>query len=345
MGRDVQGFSGLSGFGEQLKGKLLEEAVGLASRGRFLEAADRFEQAGGQSSEQKEHGNELAYAFYRRALARQRDGDESLATQDLERARQFPGVAGRVRLLIRERLTAIQSEADEDARKFDKAVGGRFDSAPSTLDLRGKFLARYGLAQPNRRRTVDGIDEISCVGVYRWAGDTNRNEQWSRLIREFKRGEPGLPAFLGRMLAEHVKATPLCAGWIAEVDCIVPVPAAARRTAERGNDIVVSASEQFGSRLRIPVRTDFLKRRDESERSRFVGKAELGSQYRFNEKKAGDVRGRTVLLLDDVMNRGHTAGVCGRLLKEHGCERVVLLVLAQAESSLQSSRHAGEGTF
>ena len=48
----------------------------------------------------------------------------------------------------------------------------------------------------------------------------------------------------------------------------------------------------------------------------------------------------TRLLLDDVMNRGHTTGVCALRLRECGCERVIVLVLALAESSLQSSRHA-----
>ena len=317
----------------------------LAMRGQHVEASAAFDQTGLLPGELGKHGERLAYSFYRRALVRQREEEESLAVKDLERARQFPGVGTHVRLLIQERLTAIQSEADADVRKFDKALAGRFDSAPSTVELRGKFLARYGLTQPNRRRTVDGIDEISCVGVYRWAGDTNRNEQWSHLIREFKKGEPGLPAFFGRILAEHVKATPQCKAWIGEVDCIVPVPAAGRRTAERGVEIVVAMAEQLGWRLAIPVRKDLLKRNEGSERSRFVSKAELSDQYRFNEKKAGEARGRTVLLLDDVMNRGHTAGVCGRLLKDRGCGRVVVLVLAQSESSLQSSRHGDEGRF
>ena len=345
MGRGNDGFAGLSSLGEQLKGKLLEEAVELAERGRHLEATARFDQAGVQPGEQREHGDKLAYAFYRRALARQGDEEESQALWDLERARQFPGVAARVRLLIQERVTAIQSDAHADARKFEKALAGRFDSAPSAVELRRKFLSRYGLGQPKRRRAVDGIDEIASVGVYRWAGDSKRNEQWSQLIRDFKKGEPGLPAFFGRILSEYVRATPQCTAWIGEVDCLVPVPAAAGRTAERGVDIVASTSVQLGWRLGIPVRKDFLRRKEGAERSRFLGKTELASQYQFNEKKTRDVRGRVVILLDDVMNRGNTAGVCGRLLREHGCARVVLLVLAQSESSLQSSRHSGDGSF
>ena len=105
---------------------------------------------------------------------------------------------------------------------------------------------------------------------------------------------------------------------------------------------MVRTGEHLSLRLGVPIRTDFLKRNDSAERSRFVDKTALASQYSFSQKKAEEIRGRTVLLLDDVINRGHTAGVCALRLREFGCNRVVLLVLAQAESSLQSSRHARE---
>ena len=121
------------------------------------------------------------------------------------------------------------------------------------------------------------------------------------------------------------------------------VPAAASRTAERGMDIVVRTGEHLRPRLGIPMRTDLLKRVDHSERSRFISKFALAGQYSFNQRKAEEIRGGAVLLLDDVMTRGYTAGVCASRLREFGCDKVVLLVLALAESSLQSSRHAPGG--
>ena len=333
---------GLSSLALQLKAKLLEEAVELARRGQHLEATARFDQSRVRPGEQSEQGSDLAYSYYRRALCHQKDQDEFRAIADLEKARQFPGISTPLRLLIQQRLTAIQSGAHADTLKFDEAIAGRFERPPSAVDLRGEFLKKYRLSQANRLRTVDGIDEISSVGVYRWAGDRSRNEQWSQLIRQFKDGKPALPGFFGRILAEHVRATPMCGAWLGEVDYIVPVPAAAARSAERGIDIVVRTGEHVSSRLKIPMRSDFLKRQESAERSRSVSKTELTSQFRFNEKNAEEIRGRTVLLLDDVMNRGHTAGVCASLLREFGCARVMLLVLAQSESSLQSSRHAPE---
>ena len=334
--------AGFSSLGQQLKARLLEEAVDLARQGQHLGAAARFDQTGAQPAEFSADGAEMAYAFYRRALHHQMEGNGSAASEDIGRAQQFPGVLPQLRSLIQERSTAMHKDLPAEVRKFDQAVAGRFDRAPSVVELRAEFLKRYGLSEANRRRAVDEVDEISSVGVYRWAGDRNRNEQWSRLIRQFKGGDSVLPAFFGRILAEHVRATPMCKAWLADVDYVVPVPAAAGRTAARGVEIVVKTGEHLGWRLGVPVRMDFLRRNEGAERSRFVGKTELASQYRFNEKKADHVLGRTVMLLDDVMNRGHTVGVCASLLREFGCARVVLLVLAQSESSLQSSRHAQE---
>ena len=335
-------FSGLSGLKAQWQGKLLDEAVQLAQEGHHLGAGEAFDRSGALPEQQAKHADDLAYAFYRRALTNQSGLDESGAIENLQTALRFPGLPRQLRSLIQSRLTVIQKGASAEVRKFDGAIAGQFEKPPSKVELRGRFLQRFGLNQAIRSRTVEGIDEVSAIGVYRWAGDTHRNEQWSRLIRVFKQGDPGLPGFFGRILAEHVRATPMCQVWTQEVDYIVPVPAAENRKAERGFDIVARTGEHLGSRLGIPIRTDFLKREDSSIRSRFVGKAELAGQYSLADRKAEEARGRTVLLLDDVMNRGHTTGVCALRLRECGCEKVVLLVLAVAESSLQSSRHMVE---
>lgn len=334
--------AGLSSLKVQLQGKLLDDAVRLARDGHYSDAVESFDLSGLQPGQQAKYADVLAYAFYRRALAQQCVLDESRAIRDLQRALQFPGVSCGLRWVIQQRLTVIQKGADAEVRNFDAAIAGRFEKPPSEVELRGRFLRRFGLSQAMHSPTVEGIDEVSAIGVYRWAGDKNRNEQWSRLIREFKQGDPVLPGFFGRVLAEHVRATPTCRAWIREVDYIVPVPPAEIRKAERGFDILAMTGKHLSSRLGVPLRTDFLKRVDSAVRSRFVGKTELARQYSFADRKAEEVRGRMVLLLDDVMNRGHTTGVCARLLREAGCKRVMLLALALAESSLQSSRHAQE---
>lgn len=329
-----------SSLGDQLKTKLINNAVELARKGEFLKATQSFDQSKTPPSEQASHTSELAYAFYRRALMYQSNQDESKSMADLKTSLKFPALPQPLKSLIEQRLSIIMKKPKINAKQFDEAIERQFQKRSSDVNLKKEFLKKFGLNQSNRNRIVEEIDEISAIGIYRWAGDKNRNEQWSKLIRQFKHGDPVLPIFFGRILAEHVWESSVCKAWVQEVDFIVPVPVSEIRKAERGMDIVGKTGQVLGSLLRIPFRTDFLKRSNESERSRFVTKSVLSSQYSFRQKKTAEIRGRSVLLLDDVMNRGYTASICASLLKEVGCIKVVLLVLAQSESTLQSSRHS-----
>lgn len=328
----------MSSLGTILQQEFLKKAVSAAQDGRHTEAAISFKQSKVLPGNQSTRSCELAYAFYRYALICQSEGDELRALENLETARQFPSLTKPLHSLLQRRLTAIKMDTADEIRRFENAIAKRFDLPATAVELINEFLERYGLSQPTRCPTIAGIDEISSVGVYRWAGDLNRNERWSQLIRQFKKGDNTLPAFFGRVLAEHVRQNPTCTAWTRELDYIVPVPANATRTAERGINIVGKIGEHLSRRLAIPIRMDFIKREDVSERARFTKKSDLHTQYRFNKKNASEIQNRTIMLLDDVMNRGYTAEVCASKLREFGCSKVVLLVLAQAESTLSSIR-------
>ena len=170
-------FDGLLGLKAQWQGKLLDEAVRLARQGHHLDAAETFDVSGALPGQQTKYADDLAYALYRRALTHQSDLDESSAIGDLETALRFPGLSRRLWSLIHTRLTVIQKGAGAEVREFDEAIAERFEKPPSEVDLRGMFLQRFRLNQAKRSRTVEGIDEMSAIGVYRWSGDTHRNEQ------------------------------------------------------------------------------------------------------------------------------------------------------------------------
>lgn len=327
-------------LGTQLQAKLVEQAVDLARRGKYVDSTQLFEQSGAKESDIELEPSLIAFAFYRRALHCVAEVDFQSAIRYLEAANRFRHVPGSLRSLIGERISTLRREPSAEIREFERLIADRFEGKPTDIDLRGEFLRRYTLSRAMHEREFDAIDGVSAIGVYRWAGDINRNETWSALIRKFKQGDQGLPAFFGRILAEHVWATESCKEWVYEVDYLVPVPAASRRIAERGANIVAKMGGHMSSRLKIPMRSDFLRRSENSKRSRDVDKAHLASQYSFNHKKALSIKDRVVLLLDDVMTRGHTAEVCALRLKEHGCSKVFLLVLARAESTLQSNRHS-----
>ena len=337
----IKDFSDLKGL---MHSRFLDEAVELSSSGRYEDAAAKLDELNLSSDQKRRHANLLAYTYYRRALLHQCERSILKAIDDLEKAYAFPEVDSTLRLLIQNRRTAIQNGSkSEQITKFDDAIFEYFERRQHNVNLRHEFLRKYGLSQPQRIQEISYVDDISTVGVYRWKGDYNHAEQWSRLIREFKQGDKIIIALFGRVLAEHVRANTQFMAWLKEVDYIVPVPADARRSADREAKIVAEMASHLSQRLAVPHRTDILKRDGDGDRSRFTGRSGLERQYlSVSDEKKRYTRDRIVLLLDDVTTRGYTASVCAQRLKEAGCRRVFLLTLAQAESSLQSSRHFGE---
>lgn len=185
----------------QLQEKLYDRAVEVADEGQFLKACKMFEQSGKFPEEQIIHADKFAHGFYRRALHHQSHQDEFQAVNDLEKALKFPNVHKAIKTLIQQRITVIRNGSIPETKKFDKAIEKRFGKYPSEDDLLQEFIQRFGLSQASRVRNIEGIHEIASIGVYRWAGDANRHEQWSKLIRKSKAGETGLPAFWRNMLA------------------------------------------------------------------------------------------------------------------------------------------------
>jgi predicted amidophosphoribosyltransferase len=51
----------------------------------------------------------------------------------------------------------------------------------------------------------------------------------------------------------------------------------------------------------------------------------------FEVKKRDPVRGRHVLLIDDVLTTGATAGACAAVLKRAGAARVTVLTVARVD--------------
>jgi DNA processing protein len=331
----------------ELKGRMqvtfLDGALRLSKAGRYVDAASAVDDLKLSQDERKAHAEILAYTYYRRSLVHQVEHRPMPAIIDLEKALNFPAVSEPLRSLIQSRLTAIQTfRRSSDIAGFDHAINEYFQYKVSHGGLLGEFLLKHALNRPQRQLRIPFVDALSSVSVYRWQGDLHYGETWTQLIRKAKTGDQTVIAFLGRILAEHLLASSFSRSWLAEIDYIVPVPGDPQRAAEREADVVQLTAVHLARRIGLPVRTDLLKRAPASYRSREIARQELASQYSLDQRKAPHLRGRTVLLIDDVVTHGHTASVCAEKLKALGCAKVLLLTLAQAESSLKSQQHFGE---
>ena len=167
-----------------------------------------------------------------------------------------------------------------------------------------------------RRRPLRGV--LACWPYEGAARD---------LIRATKfRQRPEVARLLGPLLAEVVEAarTP--------GDLVVPVPLSGRGWRRRGYNQAAVLAAALAERLGVRYRAAALQRtRHDTPQSGRSRQARLrGPQGAFLARPRL-VRGRCVLLVDDVLTTGATAVACARALRRAGASAVTAAVVCRTE--------------
>ena len=117
------------------------------------------------------------------------------------------------------------------------------------------------------------------------------------------------------------------------VDCLVPVPLHRRRWWRRGFNQADLLAAAMSREVDIPVRRGLLRRARATE-----SQAGLSNRQRranvagaFTATRPSQVRGRRILLVDDVMTTGATLNACATALKRAGAEYVGAVTSARAK--------------
>ncbi|BDG61747.1 ComF family protein [Caldinitratiruptor microaerophilus] len=162
-----------------------------------------------------------------------------------------------------------------------------------------------------------GFAEVAALGLYRPPLD--------RAVVLLKyHGRPGLAAPLGRALAARVAAR-----WPgARFAAVVPVPLHPARRRQRGYNQAEEVAAALARTLRVPLRPGWLRRPvatpSQAHSSRQARAQNLRDAFAARAVPAG----ARVLLVDDVLTTGGTAGACARALRAAGAARVDVAVLA-----------------
>jgi ComF family protein len=143
-------------------------------------------------------------------------------------------------------------------------------------------------------------------------------------------GREWLAEALGLLWAEHAEQSLRSVGATA----IVPVPLHWRRHRERGFNQSEMLAAALAERLRLPCQPRWLRRvrytpHQKALQSPSARAANLRDAFRARPR--APLAGQTVLLVDDVMTTGSTAGEAARALRQAGAARVVTAVLARAQ--------------
>jgi ComF family protein len=127
------------------------------------------------------------------------------------------------------------------------------------------------------------------------------------------------------------------AGWMAqalgplaaEVDLIVPVPLHWTKLATRGFNQAAWLAQALGRRLQMPVAVAGMTRAKRRRSQAGLTAAQRNRNVRGAFRAGPGVKGKVVLLVDDVFTTGATAAACARALSRAGAEKVYIITLAR----------------
>lgn len=147
------------------------------------------------------------------------------------------------------------------------------------------------------------------------------------ILLKYKGNEP-----LASSLSEHLYRHFGPQGILAGVDLIVPVPLHRRKQRQRGFNQAELLARGLSKLTGSPLGRGILikTRNTPSQVSLEAGKRESNLKGAFAVQKAGLIRKRIILLIDDVYTTGSTIRECALTLKKAGAKEIRAITLARA---------------
>lgn len=150
---------------------------------------------------------------------------------------------------------------------------------------------------------------------------------WAGALAEFKfRADPGW----ARTLARLMDSAPGVPAALQAADMVLPVPLSLNRLRERGyNQSALLAQQLAPAKADVTSLLRVLPTEVQSGLPRAQRLRNLRGAFAMEPARAHSVRGRRVVLVDDVMTTGATLHAATEALREAGAARVTAVVLAR----------------
>ena len=173
--------------------------------------------------------------------------------------------------------------------------------------------------RPNGKLKLSFIDSWSALWYY------EDNVRLSLLRYKFF-GHRHLAAGYGRLLAIDLQRE------LEDYDILTWVPISTLRKLRRGYDQVELVAEAIGKEVQLLPVSTLKKIRHTRPQSKLktIERRRANVLGAFAVKDPEQLRGKRVLLLDDIVTTGATAGECARMLKLAGAKKVHLAAIAAA---------------
>ena len=176
---------------------------------------------------------------------------------------------------------------------------------------------------PGGRGKLQFLDSYAAIWYYE---DTVRRS----LLRYKFYGARHYAGSYGRLLAMK-----LLREYPEGFDVLTWVPVSRLRKLRRGYDQVALLAEVVGRELGMEPRPLLKKIRNNPPQSGITGQAQRRANVLgiYRVENAEEIQGKRILLLDDILTTGATAGECARVLLTAGAEEVHCAVIAAARKN------------
>ena len=145
---------------------------------------------------------------------------------------------------------------------------------------------------------------------------------WVSLIAQFKfQSQPGW----ARHFAVLMQSTPFVADALEQAHVLIPIPLSFKRLSERGFNQSLVLSQQLSREKTHP--SSLLRMRNTLARNERL--TNLKGAFAVAPFMSAQLRGKRILLIDDVMTSGATINAAAQVLKQAGAAHVSALVFAR----------------
>lgn len=180
-----------------------------------------------------------------------------------------------------------------------------------------------GLRLPSRSRLCHRDADYTLLALARYDQPAAQ-----ALVRNLKFGRKfEIADVLGEYAAAALRATN------SAIDCIIPIPLSSVRLRERGFNQAELIARKIAALNAVGMHADVLLRTRNTARQTDLKtwqERARNLEGSFAVPVSDMVRGKIVLLVDDVWTSGATMGVAARALRKAGARRVIGLVIARA---------------